>query len=68
MFKVILDTGARLPYDYLVLATGSRYADSLSSGTSPSEAERRAEIKARHSLILLPFKRSHVAHTNSHMI
>jgi len=40
---------ATLPFDFAVIATGSRYADPLIKAAAPTEAERAAEIAVAHA-------------------
>lgn len=42
-----------VPFDYAVIASGSRYADPLIKAAAGTETERRAEIAAAHDLYRL---------------
>lgn len=45
--SVALETGAELPFDYLILAPGSTYADNNIKAVGGTAAERQALIEVR---------------------
>lgn len=46
--EVRLDNGASLPFDYLVLASGSTWDDPVCSGTDAKLSDRKQFQQARH--------------------
>ena len=46
---VVLESGVELPFDYLVLAPGSTYADNAIKDVGGTAAERQALVEVSHS-------------------
>lgn len=48
--EVQLDNGSSLPFDYLVLASGSTWDDPVNSGTDPLLTDRKLNQQASHNV------------------
>lgn len=53
--SVTLETGAQLPFDYLVLAPGSTYADNAIKDVGGTAAERQALIEVRKARVIVQY-------------
>lgn len=53
--SVTLETGAQLPFDYLVLAPGSTYADNAIKDVGGTAAERQALIEVRTAPVVVQY-------------
>ena len=51
--EIVLSDSTSLPFDYLVLASGSTWADPVCSGTEASLTERRLAQQACHMLAII---------------
>lgn len=51
--EVVLSDSTSLPFDYLVLASGSTWTDPVCSGTEASLTERRLAQQACHMLLIV---------------